>query len=311
MKQCEICTKEIPEEYKNLLCDDCYKVMENENERRKSLDEEMKNEPPRIITKADIAAPATKQKDPIIQDENYQENPEMEDKPQWEANFNLFKKHTQFIWHPTRDMYTFIKNQCLDRVVNHPQYPKFIWRPKIVDVGCGTGTGSNILSQEADFVWGIDKNEKSIEFAKQMFTRLKNGIYYSSEIKFDCLDIITDTRTFMKFDIVVAIEVFEHIDDWRTFISNLIKHFDNGAKDVKGHDCPPTEYFISTPNRNNRHIRKDKPYNPYHVRELSHTEFQTALETYFKKVEIFKSNGEPTNGEMNHTPILAKCSMPV
>lgn len=309
MKQCEICASQIPEDYQNLLCDSCYKKQEEENERIKKVDEEDK-----IITREDIErkeeSPATKKRDSSILDEDYEENPEKEDKEQWEANFKLFIKHDVFLWHPTRDMYTFIKNYCLDRIKEHPQYPKYIWRPKIVDVGCGSGTGSNILSQEADFVWGIDKNEKSVKFATEAFTRLKNGIYYSGECKFDVVDFTKDTRTFMKFDVVVAIEIIEHIDDWRTFITNLITKFDNGGKDVKGNEMPRTEYFISTPNRNNKSIRKDKPYNPYHVREWTQEEMGLALGNYFEKIEFFKSNGEPVENENNHTPLLAKCSKP-
>lgn len=308
MRVCDLCNAVIPEDYNNLLCDSCYKKIEEDNKRLALLADEEKIETV-IVSSEEIQREETPAAegahDPVITDPAYKENPEQEDKPQWEANFQLFAKHGYMIWHPTRDMYEFINRYNLDKVLQHPQYPKFIWKPKIVDVGCGTGVGSNILSQEADFVWGIDKNEKSLQFAKQCFSRVKNGIYYSSQVEFDCIDFVKDSRTFMKFDVVVSIEVFEHINDWRTFVKNLIEKFDNRSPHT------PTEYFISTPNRNNRHIRNDKPYNPYHVRELSSAEFFNALSEYFSEVYFYNSKGEPIEGiETNHTPLLARASKP-
>jgi len=313
-KQCDVCNKEIPQDYQNLLCDDCYVKIEEENKRIQEVDKEEKFEQAEtVVVSTEELVNVTedikpKKHDSSILDENYEENPEKEDKPQWEANLQCFIKTGVFLWHPTRDMYTFIKDYCMTKVLAHPQYPKYIWRPKIVDVGCGTGVGSNILSQEADFVWGLDKNEKTVSLAQQLFTRLKNGIYYSGECRFDHVDFITDTRTFARFDIICAIEIIEHVNDWRTFVTNMIQKFDNRSKDV------PTEYFISTPNRNNKHIRDDKPYNPFHVREWRSGEGLEALGNYFAKIELFNSKGIPISENeyetTNHTPLLYKCSMP-
>lgn len=307
MKYCEICNLEIPEDYTNLLCDKCYKNAEIENARIKAQQEEEKksdNMPPK--TEEPLVEPIKGQNGAStgISDPDYKENPEMEDKEQWKINIMLFDRHGVLLWKPTKQIYTFIKNYCLDKVTQHPQYPKMIWRPKIVDVGCGLGMGSNILSQEADFVWGIDKNRKTVEFAKQAFERVKNGIYYSSEIKFDNIDIMTDNREFMKFDLVVAVEIIEHIADHQTFLTNLIKKFDNKKPEN------PTEYFISTPNRNNKHIGKDHPTNKYHTKEFTSEEFYDVLSQFFNKIEFFASDGKPTEKTTEHTPLLAKCSSP-
>src|SRR3990167_5654902 len=251
-----------------------------------------------------------------IKDETYTQNPEANDKDQILANLAQFiythrdsdhpkgKKHGVLLYYPQRNMYNYIKNYCIKQATTHPQYPKYVWKPKIVDVGCGSGVGSNILSQEADFVWGIDKNEFSIEFAKEAFTREKNNIYYSSQVTFDQIDIINDTREFSKFDVVVAIEIIEHIADYKKFLTTLIQKFD------KRNQNEPTEYFISTPNRNNKSIRKDKPYNPYHVREWTSEEFYDVLSGYFNSIEFFSAAGVPTEKSTEHTPLLAKVKMP-
>jgi len=190
-------------------------------------------------------------------------------------------------------MYQFIKNYMMRRAVEHPQFPKYIWKPNVVDVGCGSGVGSNILSQEANFVWGIDKNEFSIEFAKEAFTREKNKVYYTPQISFDIVDIMSDNREFMKFDYVVAIEVIEHIYDTHQFLRQLIGKFTKRDKRGNAHIEPPTEFFISTPNRAHPKIRKDKPQNMYHVREWTGVEFDSFMRQYFERVEFLNQKGEP------------------
>src|SRR3990167_611278 len=191
-----------------------------------------------------------------ITDPNYKENPEADDKDQVLANLAQFvythrdkshpkgAKHGILLYYPPRNMYNFIKNYCMKQAMSHPQYPKYLWKPKIVDVGCGSGVGSNILSQEADFVWGIDKNDFSLEFAKEAFTREKNGEYYSPQVTFDVIDIMNDDRQFMAFDMVVAIEVAEHIWDIHGFLTQL-KRFTK--RDKKGAPIREygTEFFIS------------------------------------------------------------------
>ena len=240
-----------------------------------------------------------------IRDPNYTENPEMEDKPQWEANIVQFDKTGVLLWHPTRSIYEFIKNDVMSYTLNHPQYPKFIWRPKVVDVGCGAGVGSNILSQEADFVWGIDKNAKSVKFAQEAFTRVRNGIYYSSQVSFDIYDIMAETRATMKFDEIVCVEIIEHISDTHTFLTNLIKKFNKTKNE-------PSQYYISTPNRNHPQIQKDRPKNIYHVKEFSSGELVVMLSNYFTNIELFTAAGIPIPKEeyetTTHTPLLAKCT---
>ena len=310
-KKCERCNVDIPDDFQNLLCVSCYLKTEQEAEEdRKRIKDEEVVKKEKLEKQFDLdTKPIKPISDLEIKNPDYKPNPEQEDKEQIYTNLNLFVKHGVLLWHPTRAMYNFIKNWCMTKVLSHPQYPKYIWKPKIVDVGCGSGTGSNILSQEADFVWGIDKNQLSVNFAKEAFTRVKNGIYYSSQISFDHVDITEDTREFMKFDVVVAIEIIEHIADWTKFMKGLLK-FAKMDKNGKPFREDPTVYFISTPNRNHKSIMPDGPKNKFHVKEATQEEFVEFLSQYFENVEILNSNGEPVGDRTDHTPILAKCSIP-
>jgi 2-polyprenyl-3-methyl-5-hydroxy-6-metoxy-1,4-benzoquinol methylase len=296
-KKCERCGDKIPDDYVNLLCDKCYKKMAEDKEKK---EEENPTKP--VVKKIEKHVNG-------ITEPNYMENPEAEDKEQWEENIKVFRRSGKMLWGATRQMYEFIKNYNLEKIQHHPQYPKFIWKPKIVDVGCGCGVGSNILSQEADFVWGIDKNEGSIKFAKECFTRIKNHIYYSAQITFDVIDIMDDTREKMMFDSVVAIEIIEHIKDYKKFLEE-IKKFQK--KDKRG-NLVETEYWISTPNRNNKKLSNHKPRNKYHTREWTSGEFYNVLSDYFGNIRFYNSAGEPIPFKeydtTTHTPLLAKATL--
>lgn len=347
-KRCERCDMAIPNIFQNLLCNACYIKYVEEREKHDAEvaaqreAERLKNpdsptHPSRTETIEPVAASSEPTADAVppqtqemcdhstcgISDPNYKENPEQSDKDQILANLAQFvythrdadhpkgKKHGILLYYPQRNMYNYIKNYCMKKATSHPQYPKYIWKPKIVDVGCGSGVGANIMSQEADMVWGIDKNEFSIEFAKEAFTREKNGEYYSGQLTFDAIDPFADTRTFMAFDIVVAIEIIEHVWDVNGFL-NQLKRFTK--KDKKGNvisdSNQATEFFISTPNRNNPKIRKDRPENIFHVREWSAEEYKALLSRHFQNVELMNDRGEPVPDNAIDQVILAKCSVP-
>lgn len=294
-KKCEVCNTALPDSFGNLLCPEHYEAHVKEQERLEALEESLKQ--------GDINEWLTRPHNHGVWDTNYTENPEAPDKDQIQDNFNLFLKGGVMLWKPTRMMYEFIKNQMLESTKKHAQFNKHIWQPTVVDVGCGSGVGTNILSQEASFAWGIDKNALSTKFASQVFSRIKNGIYYSTQVSYDNIDIINTERAdrdFMKFDVVVAIEVFEHIYDNEKFLHNCIKFFGK----------PNTVYWFSTPNRNNNIIRNDRPANGFHVRELTAEEYYTFLRRYFNNVEFFSAAGVPADVHTNHTPLLAKCSDP-
>ena len=346
-KKCERCGTPIPDEYENLLCLECYNQIELEkNLRDKELEaqkagEVLKNpnaptNPSNVAVESPVASQDSsgEEKDVKVDfdtspdpkfgilDPNYQENPEQDDKNQILANLAQFiythrdrdheKGHKPgiLLYYPQRNMYNFIKNQCIKKVQEHAQFDKQIWKPNIVDVGCGSGVGTNILSQEAHFVWGIDKNEWSIEFAKEAFTREKNGIYYSPQVTFDVFNVMEDSRQVMQFEIVVAIEVIEHIYDTHKFIRSL-QRFTKRDKKGDVHVKAPTEFYISTPNRNSKKIRKDKPENIFHVREWQKSEYFDLLSKYFEKVELYDHKGTPIPDlEGVEDVILAKCVYP-
>jgi 2-polyprenyl-3-methyl-5-hydroxy-6-metoxy-1,4-benzoquinol methylase len=262
--------------------------------------------------------------DKSILNENYHEWPELDyvtHGHQWKRNIEMFERVVkkfgyeagQILYPPTKSMYEYVKNVCIDHVKNHPSYPQYIWKPKICDVGCGGGYGANIMSQEADFVWGIDVDPESIKWANTVFARHKNNIYYCPQLTFETIDVRTEPREIMAFDMVTCFEVIEHVNDYESvlkFIKKLCK------KDKKGHAYlePPeaTIVYISSPNRNYKSMGKEYPRNKRHVREWTPDEFYAVLTKHFKYVTIMDYHGnqiELNNQESPH--IFCKCEVPI
>jgi len=74
----------------------------------------------------------------------------------------------------------------------------------VLDVACGCGYGSYMLSGVAKSVVGIDNSQDAIDYANQYWKR-KN-------ISFEKGDLNVDFSTLKKFDVVVCFETIEHLD---------------------------------------------------------------------------------------------------
>ncbi|MEK6884500.1 MAG: hypothetical protein AABY22_33015, partial [Nanoarchaeota archaeon] len=102
-KFCERCKKEIPEDFQNLLCYQCYEKLETEREQKKKEEEEERKtmNMESIYAQHDVISGTRKyseDKSSYIRDENYKENMEKEDKPQWTANVIQFDKTGKLLW---------------------------------------------------------------------------------------------------------------------------------------------------------------------------------------------------------------------
>jgi SAM-dependent methyltransferase len=78
----------------------------------------------------------------------------------------------------------------------------YVWGKKVVDLGCGTGYGTFMLSWAARQAIGLDIDVESIAFASRHFK--------APNLEFGALDI---TKRCRNGDIYVAFEVLEHLDD--------------------------------------------------------------------------------------------------
>lgn len=212
-----------------------------------------------------------------------------------------------------RTIYEKIKDSFVEDVKRWPSFPKTIHKPTVVDVGCGLGVGTNILSQEAAFAWGIDSNAESISYAAQMFARQPNNIYYTPQLTFDVVDATDEPRGLATFDYVVCVEVVEHIPRAEApkllaFLNRFCKKNKNGSY---VEDATRTVVYLSTPNRNSPKIQKDTPRNEHHCYEPNAAEMYAFLTERYKFVTVLDENLVPQELGTEATPLVYKLEVPI
>jgi 2-polyprenyl-3-methyl-5-hydroxy-6-metoxy-1,4-benzoquinol methylase len=212
-----------------------------------------------------------------------------------------------------RNIYKNLTKFFVEDVKTYRGFPKTIHKPSVVDVGCGCGIGANIMSQEAQFVWGIDTNKESIQYATEMFERQPNNIYYTPQLTFDVVDVNDEPREMMQFDYVVCIEVIEHIPSQSA--ENLLKFLNRLVKKDKQRqyltDTSRTKIFLSTPNRNSPKIQKDTPLNEHHCYEATAGEMYEFLTKHYEYVTVYNENLDLCDLGTEDTPLLFKLENPL
>ena len=93
----------------------------------------------------------------------------------------------------------------------------------ILDLGCGGGLVCEPLSRLQAKVTGIDFVNKNIKIAKQHAKKSNLKINY---IKQDLSSLYLD----QKYDLILLLEVIEHIDNWKNIVSYCLKHLKPGGR---------------------------------------------------------------------------------
>ena len=93
---------------------------------------------------------------------------------------------------------------------------------KILDIGCGGGLLSEPMSRLGAEVVGIDASEKNISVAK--LHAMKNKL----NIKYLCASPET-LKTDLKFDVILNMEIIEHIENINLFLESCSKLLNKGG----------------------------------------------------------------------------------
>src|SRR5690349_12913406 len=141
-----------------------------------------------------------------------------------------------------------------------------VWGRRVVDLACGEGYGSQVLSRTAARVIGVDANPEAFEHARLKYT--------------------TDTVTFERdmierwtgdVDCVVFLQTIEHVQDPDAVLEHL--------REVIG---PGGVAFISTPNLLTLAPEgAEKSENPWHIKEYRAAEFRELCANHFAHVDLF------------------------
>ncbi len=143
---------------------------------------------------------------------------------------------------------------------------------RVLDAGCGTGYGSMELAHVGSLVIGTDIAAEAVQFAREHY-RTANVHF----VQASC-GRLPHPNSF--FDLVVAFEVIEHLEEWRAFL-----------REVRRVLAPSGQFIVSTPNRlYYAESRGAEGANPFHVHEFEFEEFRSALGEVFPEVELFLEN---------------------
>lgn len=135
---------------------------------------------------------------------------------------------------------------------------QFCKNSKVLDVACGEGYGSFIMSSlwQASLVSAVDISEQAINVAKSRFSQ-ENIDYYTYDA--ECVDELFDPYS---FDLIISLETIEHVRNPKKFISALKKILKpNGTLIIS---CPNDYWYY----------KSKVSSNPYHLHVFLFEEFQ-------------------------------------
>jgi len=146
---------------------------------------------------------------------------------------------------------------------------QYIHNKKVLDIGCGTGYGVDLIASKASEVIGVDICEEAINYAKQQ-CKQKNIKFYVGNA--ENLDFLEDGQ----FDVIISFEVIEHIPDYLQYL-----------KEVRRLLKADGILIISTPNKKYHSPHSEKPVNPWHITEFWLDDFKALLKKYFDNVKLY------------------------
>jgi GT2 family glycosyltransferase/SAM-dependent methyltransferase len=154
---------------------------------------------------------------------------------------------------------------------------EYVGGKEVLDIACGEGYGTYLLSDVAANVIGVDISADVIAHAIGK---------YGNRISFrqgSCIDIPLNNSS---VDAVVSFETLEHIAEHELMLREVKRVLRTDGILIIS---TPDKLFCSDLPKNN---------NPFHVKELYREAFICLMESYFKRVLIF-------NQKICHTSVLA------
>jgi ubiquinone/menaquinone biosynthesis C-methylase UbiE len=137
----------------------------------------------------------------------------------------------------------------------------------VLDAGCGTGFGTELLSRRAVRAVGIDLKDKLLCYG--------DDCYGKPGLDFAVMDVGRIGFADESFDVVVADELLEHLPDHRPFLDECMRVLK-----------PQGTLICATVNRVHSFGTGDNPLNRNHFREYDAADFRAELGRRFERVEL-------------------------
>jgi 2-polyprenyl-3-methyl-5-hydroxy-6-metoxy-1,4-benzoquinol methylase/glycosyltransferase involved in cell wall biosynthesis len=158
---------------------------------------------------------------------------------------------------------------------------QFVKGKKVLDLACGEGYGSHMLSKEAEHVVGIDLDENAVKHARNKY--LAQNLEF---IQGSILEIPIYGKE--EFDVIVCFEGIEHVEEHEQLLSEVKRLLNKDGL-----------FIVSSPNKK---TYSDDPgvANTFHKKELYFYEFKNLLRKYFAD---FIFLGQKVYGTSNIWPL--------
>lgn len=144
---------------------------------------------------------------------------------------------------------------------------RYVKNKTVLEIGCGTGYGSNLLEKYVKNITAFDKDSNTI--------KIDIAKYRGKKINFLCSSI-EDFYIKKHFDVVISFQVIEHIKNPELFIKKVFTF-------LKPHGL----FIITTPNFKTQSYNE----NPYHVHEYTAAELKKFLVKYGFSPHIYGIKG--------------------
>lgn len=132
---------------------------------------------------------------------------------------------------------------------------------RILDIACGSGFGTELLSRKAEFVLGVDYLEEYIIKARERYPE-------NNRLRF----AVGDAQHFVyqgregQFDLVTSFHTLEHVSDDRSMLVSLYRNL-----------RPSGQLVLEVPLQTKRPL--GVPINPYHLREYTQEQIVSLVES--------------------------------
>jgi len=154
----------------------------------------------------------------------------------------------------------------------------------ILDLGCGEGYGTSILSTYFVNVIGLEVEENAVKHAIEQ--------YQSNNCCFRVYDGRIVPFENESFDGVTSFQVIEHVKDYVGYVREAWRVLKPGGL-----------LILTTPNRELRLEIGQKPWNRFHLREYDAMELQAVLKKAFSDVKVYGIYGNQKLQEMEFARI--------
>lgn len=135
----------------------------------------------------------------------------------------------------------------------------------MLDIGCGEGYGTAVLSQRAAHLVTGDVSEETVRHARDR--------YRKDNVSFIVFDAQRLPFRDAAFDVTSSLQVIEHFSDTQAHLADVAQVTKRGGL-----------HYVTTPNIDQ--MGEAERDNPYHLRDFNTADFRSSLEQHFSQVEV-------------------------